>query len=146
MTEFEQFYLNHERTAFAVAVRILRNGFDADDVVQESMISAWEQWDTWRGEASRRNWVMQIVTNEALLKLRRDRSLKWSLRSRTRVLEKAETSEDALIRRERQNAVALAFATLPPKYREAWERTGATARVHRWRAVRMLREILTPYP
>jgi RNA polymerase sigma-70 factor (ECF subfamily) len=141
VTEFEQFYADHERTAFAVAVRILHNGFDADDVVQESMLSAWKQWDTWRGEASRRNWMLQIVTNEARLKLRRDRSLKWSLCSRTR-LETAETPEDTLIRQERRNAVALAFASLPPKYRDAWGRKGATARVHRWRAVQMLRASL----
>jgi RNA polymerase sigma-70 factor (ECF subfamily) len=50
----------------AVAYLILRDRFEAEDVMAETLISAWRHGRRLRSEASLRPWLLKVATNHAL--------------------------------------------------------------------------------
>ena len=74
------------------AFRFLGNMPDAEDAVQDALLSAYEHLGQFRGQAQLSTWLTTIVTNAALMKLRR-RDSYWSLDE--------EPGEDALTFSER---------------------------------------------
>lgn len=66
---------DHADAAYRVAYGVLRDRGLAEDVVQETMVKAWESLDSFRGEASLRTWVLRIAHNTSVSALRRRRDL-----------------------------------------------------------------------
>jgi len=60
------------------ALRFLGNAPDAEDAVQDALLSAYRHLGQFRGQAQLSTWLMTIVTNAALMQLRR-RSAYFSL-------------------------------------------------------------------
>lgn len=60
----------HARAIYRVARAIVRDSSLAEDVVQETIVKAWRNFDSFRGEGSRRGWVLQIAHNTAVSTLR----------------------------------------------------------------------------
>ncbi|WP_263368438.1 sigma-70 family RNA polymerase sigma factor [Edaphobacter bradus] len=54
-----------------IATAILRNATDAEDVVQTSFCAAWKAIAAFRGESLLKTWFTRIVTNHAILALRK---------------------------------------------------------------------------
>jgi RNA polymerase sigma-70 factor (ECF subfamily) len=54
---------------------IVRNREDAEDVLQETLLSAYRHLDTFRGTCKVSTWMMKIGINTALMLLRKRRSL-----------------------------------------------------------------------
>lgn len=74
--EAEAFYdlvRPHERGIYLAALSIVRNDADAEEVVQEAILKAFKAIGRFRGESKFSTWIVQIVMNEARLKLRRAR-------------------------------------------------------------------------
>lgn len=65
---FEQLALEIERPLYRHAARMLGHD-DAEDVVQDALLSAWKSMASFEG-TSFRAWVFRIVTNRALDRLR----------------------------------------------------------------------------
>jgi RNA polymerase sigma-70 factor, ECF subfamily len=63
----------HSPSMFRVAVSIVHDPSLAEDVVQESIIKAWQAADSFRGDASLRSWVLRITHNTAISTLRKRR-------------------------------------------------------------------------
>ncbi len=63
----------HADAVFRVAYGILHDRGLAEDVVQETMVKAWESLGDFRGDASVRTWVLRIAHNTAISSLRRRR-------------------------------------------------------------------------
>jgi len=53
------------------AYRYLGNAHDAEDAVQDALLSAYKHLDQFRGNAKMTTWLTSIVTNSALTQLRR---------------------------------------------------------------------------
>ena len=69
---FEQVVLPHLQTAYELARWLCGNGHDAEDVVQESYMRAFQYFDDWRGE-NPRAWLLTIVRNTAFSWLEQNR-------------------------------------------------------------------------
>lgn len=66
----------HLPTMYRLAKSIVRDGALAEDVVQESLVKAWQAAASFRGDASVRSWALRITHNTAIsvLRKRRDES------------------------------------------------------------------------
>ena len=79
---FEQLYRWFERPVFTLALRICGDRFDANEVLQETMLKAWSATSGsgaggFRGDGGSPfwGWLRQVAVNEALMRLRRGRRL-----------------------------------------------------------------------
>jgi len=54
-----------------IAYRVLRNTEDAEDAVQDALLSAYANLNGFRGESQMSTWLTTIVSNSALMHLRR---------------------------------------------------------------------------
>ncbi len=64
-----------EKNAFLrAATSILRNSTDAEDVVHSAFCSAWKAIGSFRGDSALKTWFTRIVTNTALMALRKGRT------------------------------------------------------------------------
>lgn len=68
---FEVIMRSHNQLLFRTARSILQNDADAEDAVQDAFLRAWLALDSFRGESKLSTWLVRIVTNEALGRLRR---------------------------------------------------------------------------
>ena len=65
-----EIFLRHKSKMKSVAYRITKNDQDAEDVVQNSMISIMKSAHKFRGESAVTTWIYKIVSNAAIDKLR----------------------------------------------------------------------------
>jgi RNA polymerase sigma-70 factor (ECF subfamily) len=63
----------HVEAIYRVAISVVRDPALAEDVVQETVIKAWQSLGTYRGEGSERAWILRIAHNTAVSTLRRIR-------------------------------------------------------------------------
>ena len=59
----------YKNKAFSMLKRMLRNEFDAEEVLQDSFFKAFRSLETFKGEAKFSTWFYRIVYNSALTKL-----------------------------------------------------------------------------
>ena len=64
---------DHSAAMYRVARSIVHDAALAEDVVQESLIKAWQAASTFRGEASLGSWALRITHNTAISTLRKRR-------------------------------------------------------------------------
>lgn len=63
----------HERQIYRLALRMLGNEQDAEEVLQEAFLSAFQKLGEFRGDAAFNSWIYRIAANSALMRLRRRR-------------------------------------------------------------------------
>lgn len=73
---FEILVRAYEHRIFKVANYIAQNREDAEDIVQDSFLKAFQNLGQFREEAKFYTWLVRIVVNDALMKLRRRRMMK----------------------------------------------------------------------
>lgn len=71
----------HNRLLFRTARSILKSDTDAEDALQEAYLCAWRGLAGFRAEARLSTWLVRIVANEALGRLRRPEARVVSLES-----------------------------------------------------------------
>jgi RNA polymerase sigma-70 factor (ECF subfamily) len=70
-TVLEQLYSRHSATLYNIALRKLGNPADAEDALQEGLLSAFKHFDQFKGNAQISTWLTSIVLNAARMQLRR---------------------------------------------------------------------------
>jgi RNA polymerase sigma-70 factor (ECF subfamily) len=68
---FEHIMRRHNRLLFRTARSILKSDAEAEDALQEAYLRAWRALGSFRSEARLSTWLVRIVINEALGRLRR---------------------------------------------------------------------------
>ena len=72
--DFESLVEEYGDFVYNLTYRVLGNQADAEDAAQDAFISAYRNFDRFRGESKVSTWLYRIAVNAALMKLRRDRN------------------------------------------------------------------------
>lgn len=70
---FSELMRRNSSSSLRIALSILKDRQDAEDEVQNSYLNAWRYVDRFRGGAKFSTWMSRIVTNQCLMRLRRNR-------------------------------------------------------------------------
>lgn len=73
---FGELVSRYERKIFRLAKNITGSDEDAEDVLQEAFLKAFEHLDNFKGDSKFYTWIVRIAVNESLMKLRKRRSNK----------------------------------------------------------------------
>ncbi len=71
---FEELVNRYERKIYRLGLRLMGNPQDAEDVLQESFLKAYEHLPEFREDSRFYTWLVRIAVNEGLMKLRKQRS------------------------------------------------------------------------
>ncbi len=73
ISAFETLVSRYERKIFRLAQNITQNREDAEDVMQEAFLKAYEHLSGFQGNSRFYTWLVRIAVNQALMKLRKRR-------------------------------------------------------------------------
>lgn len=71
---FSSLVARYERKIYRLAKHITDSDEDAEDVLQEAFLKAYEHLDGFQGNSKFYTWIVRIAVNEALMKLRKRKS------------------------------------------------------------------------
>src|SRR4051794_36609945 len=71
MRAFGELVRRYEGKIFRLAQHVTQNREDAEDVLQETFLKAYEHLDQFKGDSKFYTWIVRIAVNQALMKLRR---------------------------------------------------------------------------
>lgn len=170
---FHELIRPYEKLVYVTIFAIVKNEAEAEDGAQETMISAYRNLKSFRGEAKFSTWLVTIAMNEARKRLRKakataenslDESMEDSEGDYTPAVltDWREIPLEALERKELKEKLREAVGMLPEKYREVFvlrdieelnqEETAAAlginvtlVKVRLHRARMMLQKTLAPY-
>ena len=74
ISAFEQLVKRYDRNVFRIAQHITQNREDAEDVVQDAFLKAYENLEQFQENSKFYTWLVRIAVNESLMKLRRRRT------------------------------------------------------------------------
>src|SRR5579883_2689400 len=74
VTAFEDLVRRYDRNVFRIAQHITQNREDAEDVVQDAFLKAYEKLDQFQGNSKFYTWLVRIAVNESLMRLRKRRT------------------------------------------------------------------------
>ena len=128
---FEALTTHHEQRVYSLALRMLRHEQDAEDVTQQTFLSALEHLAGFREEASFSTWLLRIASHAALKVIRKRKGLNTiSLEEATEVSENVnsvphpefiadwrQSPEQLVQRNETRRLLDEALATLDEKHR-----------------------------
>ena len=90
---FTELIRKYEGKIFRLAMNITQNREDAEDVLQETFLSAYEHLDSFRGDSKFYTWIVRIGVNKALMKLRKRKQEKL-----VSIDQEIETGEETMVR------------------------------------------------
>jgi RNA polymerase sigma-70 factor (ECF subfamily) len=131
---FETIVKRHRQRIFALALRYTRSREDAEDIVQQALQKAFIHLQGFEGRSSFSTWLTSIAINQALMLLRRRRTLREvpiedpsDDEEAALSLEMADASPDpesSYLEQEEARVLAEAIGQLRPAMRTAVELTG----------------------
>jgi len=71
---FEELVTRYDRKLLRVAQHIVHNFEDAQDVIQEAFLKAFQKLGDFRGDSKFSTWLFRIVVNQSLMELRKQRT------------------------------------------------------------------------
>ena len=74
ISAFEQLVKRYDRNVFRLAQHITQNREDAEDVVQEAFLKAYQHLNGFQEQSKFYTWLVRIAVNESLMKLRKRRA------------------------------------------------------------------------
>jgi len=116
---FEALMNRHGSLMRVYAAKILGSSAEADDVVQDVFIQAWGQLDRLTDPSAVRSWLMRMVSNRSIERIRRRKDT-VSVDDWDAPLASNETPERIVEIRLQMGALAAAVAGLPAGQRQCW--------------------------
>ena len=158
---FEELVSQYGRQVLNVALRILGNAEQANDVHQEVFLAVWQRWHKYDGQVNWNGYLYTVTVRKSLECARRSRS-HLALEQRTEEQAASERPDTTLRADELQQKLAACLAKLPERQAEVFvmsrieglkhedisELLGCsqqTVRVHLHRAMKQLARQLSGY-
>ncbi len=114
---FELTVWPHMRSAYNLARWLVRNGDDAEDIVQEAFLKAFKALDSYRG-GDARVWMLAIVRNTAMNFVRKRKPDAAVDIEQIEPADRSPNPEEGLLEQSRRERVRLAISRLEPEFRE----------------------------
>ncbi len=124
---FQPLVRRYEHTLYRMAMAIMRNSADAEEITQETFLRAYEHLHQFRGESRFSTWLTQIAINAARMRLRKSHAALWESLDEPVSQEQGGTPREApdthdnpeqsLQRSETREHIAQALSGLPAGYR-----------------------------
>ena len=126
---FHELVRPYEKSVYRVIRPLLRNEQESEDVAQETILKALKNVHRFRAESKFSTWLVSIAKNEARIRLRRERNLKFhsldhaadhqgTSFSPAMIADSRELPLQALERKDLRQMLQRAIARLPEKYRD----------------------------
>lgn len=116
----------YESKVYSLALKMLRNPEDAEDVLQETFLRAYRGLKSFQGNSTFSTWIYRITANSALMKLRKKQLPTVSIEDadeREAPINIADWSPgpvEQLLTLETQQAMADAIEALPAEFRQVF--------------------------
>ncbi len=117
---FELLIRRHDQRVYRTARAVVRNETDADDIVQETYLRAFQHLSQFEGRAKFSTWLLRIAIHEALARYRdnaRFEELDEIAESETAHTDAGGSPEQLAVRGEIREVVQRAIDELPPTLR-----------------------------
>ena len=119
---FDEIVEKHGDFVYNVALRMTGDHHEAEDVMQEALISAYRAFPRFRGQSSITTWLYRITVNAALMKHRKEKKGKYLTQDGYEDMEVPDWSdnpEKAALDSELRDAIQDGLARLAPDLRLA---------------------------
>src|ERR1700678_1441297 len=74
VSAYDELVRKYERQLFRIAQHITQNREDAEDVMQDAFLKAYEKLEQFQGNSKFYTWLVRIAVNESLMRLRKRRT------------------------------------------------------------------------
>ncbi len=130
---FERLMGETENRAYSMALQLTRNKFDAEDLVQDTVVKAWRRFDSYLPGRPFLNWLLRIMQRTYLDTLRRNNPIRKaeSLNSmispsdgevqEIQIEDKSPTADAETVHKQLSEGIRGALSKLPDLYRVAIE-------------------------
>jgi len=112
-----EIYKLYYKAMYNSSLRILNNTQEAEDVMQEAFLSAFDKIDSYKGEVSFGAWLKRIVVNKALDYLKRNKIDALPLDEKIDQLSEEEDKNDTIETENSVEEIKKAIEQLPSGYR-----------------------------
>ncbi len=109
----------HKEKAFTLAVRIVHNREEAEEIVQDAFLRAFRSLSQFRGDARFSTWLYRIVYNVSITRVSRKSSPVGSDEEAMLIEDDNPSAIEQLEREEQRKAVAREIERLPQNHRTA---------------------------
>ena len=112
-----QLYKLYYKAMYNTCLRIVNDSLEAEDIMQESFLKAFEKINFYKGEVSFGAWLKRIVVNHSLDELRKRKLITDSLEDSVYEIKEAEKEENTLDIQWKIEDIKKEINNLPDGYR-----------------------------
>jgi RNA polymerase sigma factor (sigma-70 family) len=113
-----QIYKLYYKAMFNTSLRIVSDTMEAEDIMQEAFLSAFEKIDTYSGTVSFGAWLKKIVINRSLDAVSKQKAIFEDIDTHFELQEESDKGTDYIVEmEEKMHEVKIAINNLPDGYR-----------------------------
>jgi len=118
-SRFSWFVTTYKDIAFSLALRLLENEQDAEEVVQDAFLRAFRSIGNFKGDSKFSTWLYSIVVNLSFTRLKKRKSERTyeTLELAEECFDAIETGYNRLVSQDRTKLIEQALGRLPPEDR-----------------------------
>jgi len=123
---FGELVSRYESKVYSLALRMVRNPEDAEDVLQDTFLRAYRGIKSFQGASTFSTWVYRITANSALMKLRKKQLPTVSIddaderETPVNIADWSPGPVEQLLSKELQHEMDEAIGALPPEFRQVF--------------------------
>lgn len=123
---FGELVTRYESKVYSLAMKMLRNPEDAEDVLQDTFLRAYRGIKSFKGNSTFSTWIYRITANSALMRLRKKQLPQVSIEDADEreapisIADWAPGPVEQLLNQEMQRVMDEAVEALPPEFRQVF--------------------------